>query len=162
MRSSSAGRRPTLPSMPPPWSCRMAAADRAPRRRSLATSCWKRSAGAQPVTSWRPSEGSAGTGSSGGPLGRKSADRAVERLHRLAGLVVVREEGHDFARVGRLPPECLAKVVEDVATLFDPPAEVRPATPHDDAAERPWMIGAVDDRVFGQLAACPKSENRRV
>src|SRR3546814_18417103 len=55
-------------------------------------------------------------------LGRKSADRAVERLHRLARLVVVREKGHDFDRGGWLPPECLAKVVEDVATPFDPHA----------------------------------------
>src|SRR3546814_2164224 len=94
-------------------------------------------------------------------LGRTSADRAVERLHRLARLVVVREKAHDLARVGWLPPECLAKVVEDVATLFDPPADVLPATSQDDAADGSWMIGAVDDSVFGHLAACPDIGERR-
>src|SRR3546814_3609345 len=70
-------------------------------------------------------------------------------------------KGHDLDRVGWLPPECLAKVVEDVATLFDPPAEVLPATSQDDAADGSWMIGAVDDSVFGQLAACPDIGERR-
>src|SRR3546814_6626944 len=70
-------------------------------------------------------------------------------------------KGHDLDRVGWLPPECLAKVVEDVATLFDLPAEVLPATSQDDAADGSWMIGAVDDSVFGQLAACPDIGERR-
>src|SRR3546814_6453279 len=80
---------------------------------------------------------------------------------RRARLVVVREKCHDLDGVGWLPPECLAKVVEDVATLFDPPAEVLPATSQDDAADGSWMIGAVDDSVFGQLAACPNIGERR-
>src|SRR3546814_3343965 len=77
-------------------------------------------------------------------LGRKSADRAVERLHRLARLVVVRAQGHDLDRVGWLAPECLAKVVEDVATLFDPPAEALPTTSQDGGAHGSWMLGACE------------------
>src|SRR3546814_4227755 len=49
----------------------------------------------------------------------------------------------------------------DLATLFDPPAGVLPATSQDDAADGSWMIGAVDDSVFGQLAACPDIGERR-
>src|SRR3546814_1853007 len=79
----------------------------------------------------------------------------------LARLVVFPEKGQDLDLVGWLPPDCLAKVVENVATLFDHPAEVLPATSQDDAADGSWMIGAVDDSVFGQLAACPDIGERR-